>query len=88
MMEQSLDIMSLIAYNMNVKVKIYRDEQGNEPFTEWLESIRDRVAQARIRSRLRRILSLEPLPNSRMSFTAGCALCSNCSARHTCSIFL
>ena len=36
-------------------VKIYKDKQGNEPFTEWLESIKDRVIQARIRGRLRRI---------------------------------
>lgn len=36
-------------------VGIYQDEQGNEPFTNWLESIKDRVTQARIRQRLRRI---------------------------------
>jgi len=36
-------------------VKIYQDKHGNEPFTEWLESIKDRVTQARIRRRLRRI---------------------------------
>jgi len=38
-----------------MEVKIYRDEQGDEPFTEWLESIKDRVTRARIRGRLRRI---------------------------------
>ena len=47
--------MSHIAYNMNMEVKIYRDEQGSEPFIEWLESIRDKTSQARIRARLRRI---------------------------------
>ena len=36
-------------------VKIYRNKRGGEPFTEWLESIKDRVTQARIRQRLRRI---------------------------------
>lgn len=36
-------------------VKIYQDKHGNEPFTEWLESIRDRIIQTRIRGRLRRI---------------------------------
>ena len=36
-------------------VKIYQDKERNEPFTQWLESIRDKVAQARIRGRLRRI---------------------------------
>lgn len=40
---------------MNMEVKIYRDEQGNEPLTEWLESIKDRATRARIRGRLRRI---------------------------------
>ena len=40
---------------MIMKAKIYRDEQGNEPFTEWLESVGDRATQARIRGRLRRI---------------------------------
>jgi putative addiction module killer protein len=55
MMGKNLDNMSFIAYNPNMEVKIYRDEQGNEPFTEWLESIKDRVTQARIRGRLRRI---------------------------------
>ena len=36
-------------------VKIYQNEYGNEPFIEWLESIKDKVTQARIRQRLRRI---------------------------------
>ncbi len=36
-------------------VKIYQNERGDEPFTEWLESIKDKVTQARIRQRLRRV---------------------------------
>ena len=36
-------------------VKIYQNQNGNEPFIEWLSSIRDKVTAARIRSRLRRI---------------------------------
>jgi putative addiction module killer protein len=31
----------------------YQREDGREPFTEWLKTIRDKVAQARIRVRLR-----------------------------------
>jgi putative addiction module killer protein len=33
----------------------YQREDGTEPFTEWLASVRDRVAQARIRIRLRQV---------------------------------
>lgn len=33
----------------------YRDEDGREPFTQWLHAIRDKVAQARIRVRLRQV---------------------------------
>ena len=33
----------------------YRTEDGQEPFTEWLGSIREKEAQARIRVRLRRL---------------------------------
>ena len=33
----------------------YQRKDGREPFTEWLESIRDKVAQARIRVRLRNV---------------------------------
>lgn len=33
----------------------YQTENGVEPFTEWLQSVRDKVAQARIRIRLRQI---------------------------------
>ena len=31
----------------------YQCEDGSEPFTEWLAGVRDKVAQARIRLRLR-----------------------------------
>lgn len=33
----------------------YRRADGREPFTEWLETIRDRATQARIRLRLRQV---------------------------------
>lgn len=33
----------------------YQREDGREPFTEWLDAIRDKVAQARIRVRLRQV---------------------------------
>lgn len=33
----------------------YRCEDGCEPFTDWLDTIRDKVAQARIRVRLRQV---------------------------------
>jgi hypothetical protein len=31
----------------------YQRADGREPFTEWLDTLRDKVAQARIRIRLR-----------------------------------
>ena len=33
----------------------YRREDGREPFSEWLNGIRDKLAQARIRVRLRQL---------------------------------
>jgi putative addiction module killer protein len=33
----------------------YQREDGREPFTEWLDEVRDKVAQARIRMRLRQV---------------------------------
>lgn len=33
----------------------YRTEAGEEPFTDWLRSLRDKQAQARIRVRIRRL---------------------------------
>lgn len=38
-----------------MELEIYQDQNGNEPFLEWLSDIRDRVTAVRIRSRLRRI---------------------------------
>ena len=35
----------------------YRREDGCEPFTEWLDSLKDKAAQARIRIRLRQVQS-------------------------------
>ena len=33
----------------------YQRPDGREPFTEWLDGLRDKVAQARIRIRLRQV---------------------------------
>ncbi len=33
----------------------YQAEDGHVPFTEWLDSLRDKAAQARIRLRLRQV---------------------------------
>ena len=33
----------------------YQRDDGREPFTEWLDTMRDKVAQARIRIRLRQV---------------------------------
>ena len=33
----------------------YQTEDGRQPFTEWLESIQDKTAQAKLRVRLRRL---------------------------------
>lgn len=33
----------------------YQGEDGREPFTEWLGAVRDKVAQARIRVRIRQL---------------------------------
>ncbi|WP_206956440.1 type II toxin-antitoxin system RelE/ParE family toxin [Trinickia acidisoli] len=38
-----------------IEVVRYRSAGGREPFTEWLCSLRDKVAQARIRIRLRQV---------------------------------
>ena len=35
----------------------YQREDGREPFSEWLNALRDKVAQARIRMRLRQVQS-------------------------------
>lgn len=33
----------------------YQRDDGREPFTEWLNALRDKIAQARIRVRLRQV---------------------------------
>lgn len=38
-----------------VELLRYQREDGREPFTEWLNAVRDKVAQARIRIRLRQV---------------------------------
>lgn len=38
-------------------VVAYADEQGNEPFTQWLNGLKDRKTAERIRVRLRRLES-------------------------------
>lgn len=36
-------------------IQIYRDKNGNEPFEQWLTSIRDNPTVARIDNRLKRV---------------------------------
>ena len=38
-----------------ITVEVYHDENGNEPFTEWLASIKDSRTRARIDNRLERV---------------------------------
>jgi putative addiction module killer protein len=38
-----------------IEILRYQREDGREPFTEWLNAIRDKIAQARIRIRLRQV---------------------------------
>jgi putative addiction module killer protein len=38
-----------------IEILRYQRNDGREPFTVWLEAVRDKVAQARIRVRLRQI---------------------------------
>ena len=38
-----------------MRIQVYQDAQGWEPFVIWLESIRNSKTQARIRKRLRRM---------------------------------
>lgn len=40
---------------MTLDVFRYQNEDGREPFTEWLHQVRDKSAQARIRIRLRQL---------------------------------
>ena len=38
-----------------IEVVRYQRENGREPFSEWLNSVSDKIAQARIRVRLRQV---------------------------------
>lgn len=38
-----------------IEVLRYQRDDGREPFTEWLNAVQDKVAQARIRVRLRQL---------------------------------
>ena len=38
-----------------MEVRIYQDTQGRAPFDEWLGSLQDKAARARIRARLARL---------------------------------
>ena len=40
-----------------IEILRYQGEDGREPFTEWLNAVRDKTAQARIRVRLRQVES-------------------------------
>lgn len=49
----------------------YQRKDGREPLTEWLDSMRDKIAQARIRIRLRQVEAgnfgdCEPVGNGAM----------------------
>jgi putative addiction module killer protein len=37
------------------ELRTYRTKQGKEPFTDWLESLKDRVGRANITNRLNRV---------------------------------
>lgn len=37
------------------RIAYYTDEQGNKPFREWLQGLRDQIAAVRIRARLTRV---------------------------------
>jgi len=58
-MSSILDIMSTIEYNEVMKdeydIEIYKTSNGKEPLTEWLESLKDRIAKRTILMRIQRI---------------------------------
>lgn len=37
------------------KIRVYRTQDGKQPFIEWLESLKDTIARAQITNRLNRI---------------------------------
>jgi putative component of toxin-antitoxin plasmid stabilization module len=41
------------------RVIVYADAQGKEPFTIWLNSLRDRVGRQRILARVARLVALQ-----------------------------
>lgn len=45
----------LVVYNYSMEIQIYRDKNGNEPFEQWLSSIKDNPTWARIDNRLKRV---------------------------------
>jgi putative addiction module killer protein len=55
-----IEKLSFISYNYNMSGKkktliIFKDKSGKEPFTRWLESIKDRKTRTRIYARLDRL---------------------------------
>jgi putative addiction module killer protein len=40
-----------------IELVYYKQENGHNPFTEWITTLRDKVAKARIASRLRQVES-------------------------------
>ena len=38
-----------------IKLRIYQDKRGKEPFTEWYSALKDLKTQARVRNRIRRV---------------------------------
>jgi putative addiction module killer protein len=40
-----------------IELVYYRDDNGRSPFVEWISSLRDKIAKARIASRMRQIES-------------------------------
>lgn len=40
---------------MKKELRIYRTSKGKEPFTEWLESLKDKIIKAQITNRLNRV---------------------------------
>lgn len=45
----------MIKESLQYTLDYYVDDKGREPFTEWLDSLRDRTAEARIRICLNRV---------------------------------
>jgi putative addiction module killer protein len=38
-----------------VRIEVYQDKDGGQPFADWLRGLKDREARARIRTRLARL---------------------------------